>query len=126
LFVATELLYNGLLIAVTAALIPAFGLKGAAISYLACQVGSFGWTLLFVRRVSNFRLTRANLLNLVGYGAAAGVAVAAAATGGLAAALSWIIAAATVMTAIAGLLRHFPEVPERLRRLMRFGIGTIA
>jgi PST family polysaccharide transporter len=81
LFVVTELLYNALLIGAVAALVPALGLDGTAIAYLVGQMGSLGWTLVFVRRASGFALSRANVLHLIGL--AAGVAIVfGCATGG--------------------------------------------
>jgi PST family polysaccharide transporter len=121
LFVATELLYNGLLIGATAGLIPIFGIKGTAVAYLGCQVGSLLWTLVFVNRVSNFRLTRTNTLNLIGYGAAAGIVCGAAATGGAMALFGWALALATAAVAIITLLHHLPDASDRLRRLLRMG-----
>jgi enterobacterial common antigen flippase len=125
MFVGTELLYNVLLIGATAGLIPIFGIKGTAVAYLVGQVGSLLWTLVFVDRVSNFRLTRTNALNLIGYGAAAGIVCAAAAAGGLVALLGWAVALATAAVAIITLLRHLPDGSDRLRRLLRMQAGAI-
>jgi enterobacterial common antigen flippase len=119
MFVGTELLYNGLLIGATAVLIPIFGIKGAAVAFLVCQIGSLLWTLVFVNRVSNFRLTRTNTLNLIGYGAAGGIVFAAAVAGGRVALLGWAVALATAAVAIITLLRHLPDRSDRLRRLLR-------
>jgi PST family polysaccharide transporter len=119
MFVVTEFLYSGLLIGITAALIPALGLEGTAVAYVGCQVAALGWTLVFVRRASNFRLARTNIVNLTAYGAAAAVVYASAREGGLALALAWIVAVATVIVAGRTLLRHVPEGPDQLRRLLR-------
>ena len=125
MFVATELLYNGFLIGATAGLIPIFGIKGTAVAYLGCQVGSLLWTLVFVNRVSNFRLTRTNTLNLIGYGTGAGIVCAAAAAGGAVALLGWALALATAAVAIITLLHHLPDASDRLRRFLRMGAAAI-
>jgi hypothetical protein len=83
------------------------------------------WTLVFVDRVSKFRLTRTNALNLIGYGAAAGIVCAAAAAGGPVALLGWAVALATAAVAIITLLRHLPDSSDRLRRLLRIRRGAI-
>jgi hypothetical protein len=119
MFVVTELIYNCLLIGITAALIPPLGLEGTAIAYVGVQIAALGWTLVFVSRASNFRLARTNVVNLIAYGVAAGVVYASATAGGLALALAWIVAVATVIVAGRTLLRHFPEGPDQLRRLLR-------
>ena len=117
LFVATELLYNLLLIGLTAAFIPRLGLEGTALAFLICQLASLGWTLAFVRRVSRFSLSHRNVLNLAGYGGAAGLAYAAAATGGVALGAAWVIVVATAVVATRALLRLLPEAPAPLSRL---------
>jgi PST family polysaccharide transporter len=94
LFVATEVLYNALLLAVSAALLPVLGLTGVGVSYLTCQLASLLWTLWFAKRTSGFRLTRSNGLTLVAVLVAQGLVYAGVAIGGVASAFAWALAAA--------------------------------
>lgn len=88
LFVISEVLFNGVTLGAAAVLIPALGLRGAAIAYLVAQIAFLLWTLLFARWTSDFRLSGANAKVLGGSAAALGILYAAVRHGGSA----WIIA----------------------------------
>jgi len=94
LFVVTELLYNVLLLAVSAALLPVLGLNGVGLSYLLCQLASLVWTLLFAHRTSGFRLTRANVLTLTAVLLAQGLVYLSVVIGGLASLFAGVLTAA--------------------------------
>jgi antigen flippase len=125
LFVATELLYNTLLLTATLLLIPPLGLEATAVAYLIAQAASFVWTLVFVRSVSGFRLTATNIGYLGGLAAAALVvylcATTAAGPGQLA---TWVsVVACTFVT----LRRLAAMAGVSLAGLRRLGLrGAIA
>lgn len=95
LFIAMEVIYNGLLIGATALLAPELGLEGTGVAYLLAQVLGLGAALLLARLISGFRLTAVNRAYLAASAAAVAIAYAGAVLGG------WAMAAtvATIVTA---------------------------
>ena len=122
LFVVTELLYNILLLAVSAALIPVLGLNGVGLGYLLCQLASLVWTLWFANRTSGFRLTRANVLTLTAVLLAQGLVYVGVVIGGLASLFAVALTAACgyaawrrLETISGGPLSTFFRLPSRPR-----------
>jgi O-antigen/teichoic acid export membrane protein len=124
LFVATELLYNTVLIGATALLIPPLGLEATAVAYLGAQVASLCWTLAFVRSTSGFRLTVSNLAYMGGVLAVLLTIYVCATAGGLAQAAAW----AGVIGCSYAALRHLGAMAGvSLSGLRRLGLrGAIA
>jgi antigen flippase len=100
LFVATELLYNTLLVLATALLIPGLGLEATAVAYVLAQVASLAWTLVFAHSTSGFRLSLTNVRYLVGLGSALVVVFLCAISGGFLQILSWATVAACTYVAL--------------------------
>jgi antigen flippase len=124
LFVATELLYNCLLISATALLISPLGLDATAVAYVLAQVASLAWTLAFVRSTSGFLLSGTNAGYMGGLAAALLVVYVCATSGGLIQIVGW--ATATVCTYVA-LRRLMAMAGVSLSRLRRLGLrGAIA
>ena len=100
LFVAGEVLYNSILIAATALLIPSLGLKATALAYAFSQVASCAWTLMFVRSVTGFRLGTTSIAHLNGLAAAVLVVYVLAVLGGLLQIAAWAMTAACTYMAL--------------------------
>jgi enterobacterial common antigen flippase len=124
LFVATELLYNTVLIAVTAFMIPQLGLEATAVGYLGAQVASLAWTLAFVRSASGFRVTASNLAYLGGILTILLTIYVCATAGGLLQAAAW---AAVVGCSYAAVRQICAMAGLSLSGLRRLGLrGAIA
>lgn len=104
LFIAIEVIYNGLVIGATALLMPSLGLEGTGVAYLIAQVCGLAAALLFARRVSGFRLSRQNGLYLGASGVALSVVCAAAFWGGWAMAGAWTVILAATYLAVRRLI----------------------
>ena len=121
LFVATELLYNILLLAATVSLIPSLGLEATAVAYLIAQVASFAWTLAFVRSTSGFRLTAANCWYMAGLAAAVLVVYWCATAGGFVQLVAWATVSACTYVALRRLGAMAGVSLSELRRLGLLG-----
>jgi antigen flippase len=82
LFIAMEVIYNGLVIGATALLIPSLELEGTGVAYLIAQLCGLAAALVFARMVSGFRLSRENSIYLAASAIAAAAVCAAAFWGG--------------------------------------------
>jgi enterobacterial common antigen flippase len=104
MFIAMEVIYNGLVIGATVMLMPSLGLEGTGVAYVIAQVGGLAAALLFAQRVNGFRLSRENGL-LLGASAIAGAVVCAAAFwGGWASAVAWTVVIAATYFALRRLI----------------------
>ena len=92
LFIAMEVIYNGLVIGATAVLAPELGLKGTGVAYLVAQVLGLAAALLLARVTSGFRLSAVNMAYLAASTVAVGVSYAGAVIGG------WAMAATLATT----------------------------
>jgi antigen flippase len=124
LFVATELLYNTVLIVATAFLIPPLGLEATAVAYLGAQAASLAWTLAFVRSTSGFRLTASNLAYMGGILAVLLTIYVCSTAGGIVQAAAW---AAVIGCSYAALRQLGAMAGVSLSGLRRLGLrGAIA
>jgi len=108
-YVAVEVLHAIALIALTAAVLPSYGLQGAAVAYAACQGAKLGWTLVFVRRTSGYLMSTPALRRLGGALAAAALVLAGSESGG---AVGWSTAGLLVAVASVFAVR---DLARRLR-----------
>jgi antigen flippase len=117
LFVATELLYNFLLISTTALLISPLGLNAAAVGYVVAQVAALAWTLAFVRSTSGFLPSATNVAYMSGLAAALVIVYVCATSGGLVQIAGWVTAAACTYVALRRLMALAGVSVSGLRRL---------
>jgi PST family polysaccharide transporter len=120
LYVAVEVLYAVAVIGLTAAVLPAHGLKGAAIAYAVCQAAKLAWTLAFVWRTSGYTMSRTARLRFAGAVAAGGLVLAASETAGP---VAWSAAALCGTLASVLAVRELARVlGVRLGELRRSGV----
>jgi enterobacterial common antigen flippase len=104
LFIAMEVIYNGLVIAATAVLMPVLELEGTGVAYLLAQLCGLAAALIFARRVSGFRLSRRNTRYLSASAIAGSVVCTAAFWGGWASAIAWVVVVAATYLALRRLI----------------------
>lgn len=126
MFVATELLYNIVLLAATALLIPSLGLKATAVAYVGAQVASFAWTLALVRSSSGFCLTTTNLVHIGGLLVVLVTVYGCATAGGLVQIAAWVAVIGCTYAALRRLGAMAGVSPSGLRRLGLRGLLTAA